>query len=355
MIYCNNAATTWPKPEVVYQTVDSCFREMNSPLRTSSSEGKKCTDLLQSTREKAAQFFGIQDSSNLMFTPGCTYALNQAILGLPWQAGDKIIMSGLEHHAVSRPVRKLAEEKKINFEVVPYKVDQPIDLNFLEEKLKAGGIKLVACTMGSNVTGDLLPVKDVISLARQHGALTLIDAAQAAGILPINIAELGADMLAVAGHKGLLAATGVGVLYIKPGLTLSTLTEGGTGGDSGKHEMTTSVPSRHEIGTHNLLSIASLGAGVDWIKETGMQKIREHEQALTNKFLSGLEKFEDITIYGTKNIDARTAAVSITFDTTTPQKVGTWLSDTHQVSTRPGFHCAPLPMKLLGPALVMEL
>lgn len=347
MIYLNNAATTWPKPEVVYRTVDKCFREMDSPMR-SAAEDVVHDDLMKKSREVVAPFFGISDPTRLVLTPGCTYALNLAILGIDWKSGEVAIMSGLEHHAVSRPIRKAAIERGIKFEVAPYKPDCPIDLEFVEGKLRRGRVRLVACTMASNVSGDILPVKEVIDLAHRYNALCLVDAAQAAGILDIDVERLGVDMLAFAGHKGLFSPPGIGGLYVAPSVDLRTLAEGGTGGDSGKHGLSHKLPSSYEVGTHNLPAIAGLAAGIRWLQETTLEEIRSKERKLVVQFIEGVSEIPGVTVYGTRDVEQRTGVVSITMEGTTPKELAGWLAEKHNITTRAGYHCAPLSHETIG-------
>lgn len=347
-MYLNNAATTWPKPEIVYETVDDCFRTMNSPGRTISDEGERCAAMMQNCRSEVAEFFGISDCTRLVFAPSCTYASNLAILGLNWHEGDEVIMSGLEHHAVSRPIRKVARERGVKFHVAPYAPDHPIDLEFVESKLESGRVKLVACTMAANVTGDLFPSEALGQLVRRYDALYLVDAAQSAGILPVDVDRLQADMLTVAGHKGLFGPPGVGCLYVREGIELNTLAEGGTGKDSGKHDMSGRFPSNYEVGTHNLLSIVGLTAGVRWLNQAGLENIHAHEQSLAKRFIEGLAQRDDVTIYGTSDTKKRTSVVSVTFDEISPQSMASWLAEHHQIATRPGYHCAPLAHETIG-------
>lgn len=348
MAYFNNAATTWPKPEIVYETVDECFRNLNSPDRTSSNLGTRSTNLMQVSRREVADFFNIEDATRLVFLPSCTYASNLAILGLEWHPGDSVIISGLEHHAVSRPVRKVARERGIRFDVAPYRPDQPIDLDFVEDRLKTGSVRMVACTMASNVTGDILPARELGQLAQRYGALYLVDAAQSAGLLPVDVAELEADMLSFAGHKGLFGPPGVGGLYVRAGLQLNTLAEGGTGKDSGKHDMSGSFPSNYEVGTHNLLGIVGLAAGVQWVSQVGQESIREHELELTRSFTERVREIPGVTVYGNPDCSKRTSVVSLTMEQGTPKEIAAWLADQHNVATRAGYHCAPLAHETIG-------
>jgi len=347
-MYFNNAATTWPKPEVVYAAVDQSFRSLNSSERTTSDEGERCAELMATCRETVSRFFGIKNSKRLIFTPSATYSLNPAILGLDWHEGDVVVMSGLEHHAVSRPIRKVARDHGVTFKTAPYSPDNPIDLAFVEDQLKGGAVKLVACTMASNVTGDILPVVELGELADRYGALYLVDAAQAAGVLPVDVEALRADMLGFAGHKGLFGPPGGGGLFVRKGIQLETLAEGGTGKDSGKHEMSGRYPSNYEVGTHNLLAIVGMTAGIEWIHETGPDTLRKHEQMLTQRFLDGLKDLRDVTVYGSLDIQRRTAVVSLSMEGVTPENVARWLAEEHRVSTRAGYHCAPLAHETIG-------
>ena len=340
-MYLNHAATTWPKPEIVYETVDRCFRTLNSPDRTTVGEDDvHGAEMMESCRQKVAAFFGIRNPSRLVFVPSATYALNLPIHGLHWHAGDVVIMSGLEHHAVSRPIRKIAREHGVKFEVAPYSIDEPLDLNFVEDRLKSGKVKLLACTAASNVTGHIIPARELGQLADRYGALFLLDASQAAGILPIDVDDLHVDMLGFAGHKGLLGPPGCGGLFVRKGIELETLAEGGTGKDSGQHEMSGRFPSNFEVGTHNLLSILGMSTGIEWIQQTGIDALREHELQLTKAFLDGIREMSFVKLHGPADISNRTAVVSLTFDGITPQDAAKWLAEEHNVATRAGFHCA---------------
>lgn len=348
MIYFNNAATTWPKPEIVYETVDECFRNLYSPDRTTSEEGTRSTATMQNCRAEIAGFFGIPDPARLVLEPSCTYALNLAILGEDWVAGDVALMSGLEHHAVSRPLRKVARERNARFEVIPYTPECPVDLDFIEDHLKTGNVKLVACTMASNVTGHIMPVHEIGSLCAKYDARFLVDAAQSAGVLPVDVEALQCDFLSFAGHKGLFGPPGVGGLFVREGIALNTLAEGGTGKDSGKHSMSGSFPSTFEVGTHNLMAIVGLTAGVRWLNQAGIDKVHEHEQALTQRFIAGVQELPGVKVYGPADSDQRTAVVSLTIDGMEPASISDELASKHNIATRSGYHCAPLAHETIG-------
>lgn len=345
IVYLNHAATTWPKPEPVYDAVNEAIRSFGS-CRRGSAVG---IDPVDDTREIVAELLGIAQPGRLCFMPGCTFALNTAIQGLDWQPGDVCVMSSLEHHAVSRPVRKIARERGVRFELIPYRQGSPVDLDFLEGVLRQGGVKLVACTMASNVTGEITPIKDVVALAKQHGALTLVDAAQAAGVIPMNVADIGPDMLAFAGHKGLLGPVGVGGLYSVPGITLCGLVEGGTAGDSGTHALTFDRAENFEVGTINAPAIAGLGAGAAHIREQTIEAMHARESALLDRLIRGLLAIEGVRLFGPGPGEKRTSAVTFQVLTWEDQKAAScWLHEQHNIISRAGFHCAPLAHETLG-------
>ncbi len=348
-IYFNNAATTWPKPEIVYQTVDDCFRHLASPGRSAGASGSEGAAIMQAARQEISAFFNLPDPTQLVFMPSCTYALNLAILCQDWEAGDEIVMSGMEHHAVSRPVRKVARDHGARFFTVPYRASQPFDLQFLEDRLRCGKVKLVACSMASNLTGDIMPVHEIGQLCKQYGARFLVDAAQAAGLIPVDIQKIGADFMAFAGHKSLFGPPGIGGLYVASGITLNTLAEGGTGKDSGQHEMSGRFPSNFEVGTHNLLGICGVTAGVRWINQVTLEAIRQRELGLTQAFVEGLQSLPEIRLFGNPDLRRRTAVVSLTCTgPCTPHQLADWLANEHGVVTRSGYHCAPLAHETIG-------
>ncbi len=348
MIYFNNAATSWPKPEVVYEAVDDCFRALHSPDRTTSSEGARSSDVLQASRRELADFLGIHNAQRLAFVPSCTYGLNAAIWGQPWAEGDLALMSGLEHHAVSRPIRRVAREKGVEFEVIPFSFNEPVDLSFVKARLRKRRVRLVACTMASNVTGHVLPIKELGALCRQHDTCLLVDAAQSAGVLPIDVEDLQADILVFAGHKALFGPPGIGGLYVREGLSLSAFAVGGTSQDTDTHDVTAEFPASFEVGTQNLMAIVGLTAGVRWLKQTGVDAVGAHERGLTSYFVARVQQVAAATVYGPVDTKERTGVVSVTFGSIKPSAVSEHLSADHNIATRSGYHCAPLAHETIG-------
>ncbi len=341
--YLDNAATSWPKPESVYKTLDGAFRQMFSPKRGTAKAARQGAELLMTARRTVASFFNIPDPMRVIFTTGCTHALNLAVQAFPWQPDDGVVISAVEHHALSRPVRKMAREKGIRFFVVPYQDENPFDLAALESLLQTEpNIRLVATTHASNVIGSVLPVAEIAGLAHQYGALYLLDAAQSAGVLPLDVQALGVDMMAVPGHKSLYGPPGVGALYAGESVSLNTFMEGGTGNDSGKHPMSPTIPESFEVGTISLPLILAFAEGIRWVQETGVEAIHRHETALLSQILQGLQSLPEIKIYGHADVTQKTPVVSFNLPGTDPKQLGHTLFDQHGIALRAGFHCAPM-------------
>ncbi len=349
MFYLDNAATTWPKPDVVYQTQDEAFRQMFSPKRGTNKASRDGKSRLMEARQVLARFFNIGRPERICFTAGCTHALNLAIQAFPWEPGDGIVISAVEHHALSRPARKMAREKGIELHIVPYTDDEPFDLAAYEAILRANpGVRLVATTHASNVIGSLMPIEAIGRLAHAHGALYLVDAAQTAGVYPVDVVKNHIDLLAVPGHKSLYGPPGIGALYIGENVTLNTFMEGGTGNDSGKHEMRAEPPDGFEVGTIALPQILAFAAGVSWVVETGLDTIHRHESALLKTLLSGLSQMDAVRICGHARVEEKTPVVSFTVSDMEPEALGKKLYEEYDIALRAGYHCAPMAHEALG-------
>ncbi len=349
MHYLDNAATSWPKPETVYTVMDQSFRSLFSPKRGTAKAARLGANQLQEARQTLATLFNVANPERISFTSGATHALNLAIQAYPWQAGDGVIISAVEHHALSRPVRKIAREKGIQFFVVPYTDAVPFDLAAYEALLTSHPeIKMVATTHASNVIGSILPVADIGRLAHQYGKLYLVDAAQSAGVLPVDVQALHIDMLAVPGHKSLYGPPGVGALYVSEAVQLNTFMEGGTGNDSGKHAMHASPPDGIEVGTIPLPQILALAEGARWVQETGLSNIHRHEMTLLSQLLSGLQEIPEVTLYGHTDVTHKTPVVSFNVLGQDPKVVGERLFEQYGIALRAGYHCAPMAHEAIG-------
>lgn len=349
MHYLDNAATSWPKPEIVYESLDQGFRQFLSAKRGTSQTSRHGAAALDAARQTLAELLHVPDASRIVFTGGCTQALNLAIQAFPWQPGDGIVISALEHHALSRPVRKVAREKQLEFYVVPYTDEEPFSLDAYEQLLRTKpNIRLVATMHASNVIGSILPVEAIGRLARQYGKHYLLDAAQSAGALPIDAQRFNADMIALPAHKSLYGPPGIGALYVSENVPLQTFMEGGTGSDSGEHAVRLVVPDMFEVGTIPMPQIHAMAAGAEWVMETGIEAIRQHETRLLQHLLDGLKALPEVIVYGHTHVERKTPVVSFNLIGKQPKSVGELLFDRYDIALRAGFHCAPMAHQAIG-------
>jgi cysteine desulfurase family protein len=341
MIYVNNAATTCPKPERVYQAINSCMREVGyNPGRSSGVGISRIEREIFDVRSKVAKLINAPNSSRVIFTSGATEALNLGIKGILKQ-DDHVITTELEHNSVLRPLRKLERSNMIELSIVQVDQKGRLNLKQLEDQIQEN-TRLIVTTHASNVIGNVIDIGRIGELAHQRGITYLVDAAQTAGVVEIDIEEMKIDLLALAGHKSLYGPTGIGALYIKEGVELDTLIEGGTGSDSLSTYQPILLPDRYEAGTLNTMGIIGLGAGIDFVMETGVAKIRAEELELAKRFITGLEKIDDIIIYGDLDVEERVGVVSFNLKGIAAADVAYILENQFDILVRAGLHCAPL-------------
>lgn len=345
-IYLDNAATSHPKPESVYQAVDHALREIGvSPGRGGYRRGLEANRILFEARETLAALFAIRDSSRVAFTANATEALNIAISGM-LRPGDHAVTTTMEHNSVSRPL-KAAENRGATVTRVPCDRCGRLAPSDLAAALRPE-TRLIVLSHCSNVTGTIQPIAEIGRLARQAGIALLVDAAQSAGIIPIDVEAMAIDLLAAPGHKGLLGPQGTGFLYIAAGLELTPLVVGGTGGHSIGDEQPTAMPARFESGTPNTPGIAGLRAGVEFILATGVETIRKRERLLVDRILAGLAEIGGITLYGPPPGEERGGIVSFTVESMDPSLIGFTLDHEYDIEVRTGLHCAPGAHRTIG-------
>lgn len=338
MIYLDNAATSWPKPEEVYNAVDKALRVCGGNSgRGNHSMALSAGQMIHEARILCARLFHAPNPESICFTSNTTEALNLAIKGV-LQPGDHVITSSMEHNSVSRPLNKL-ERIGIRTTKVETSPETGMDL-FALEKAFEKKTKLVVCNHISNVTGAINPIKEIGEICQKHGVHFLIDAAQSAGMLNIDVTENHIDMLAFPGHKGLLGPQGTGGLYLKDDLILNTLKEGGTGTQSEKYDQPEKKPERYESGTQNLPGLAGMAAGIKFILQEGIENIERKETMLTTLLLDGLMQIEGVKIYGPKHRSPRGSVVSFTLASMGPSEVSIILDNVFQIAVRSGLHCA---------------
>jgi cysteine desulfurase / selenocysteine lyase len=346
MIYLDNAATSHPKPEAVYQAVDHALRHVSAnPGRSGHAAAIEADRLIFEARDDIASLFGIRQPERIIFTPNATAALNLAINGIV-TPGEHCVTSSMEHNSVIRPLRFLSQTGA-SFDKVQAAPDGTLDPAAVADAIKPN-TALVVITHASNVIGTITPVREVVKLAHAKGVPVLLDAAQTAGACPIDVESLGIDLLACPGHKCLFGPQGTGLLYIAPTVRLRPILFGGTGSRSDLELMPEFLPDRYEAGTLNTPGIAGLAAGVRFIMDEGVERIREHETGLIGALTAGLRSIDGVTVYGTSDPAKRASAVSFNVSDMDPAEVGNRLDSEYGIAVRVGIHCAPDAHRTMG-------
>lgn len=346
-IYLDHAATSFPKPEPVLEAIDHFYRKIGANSgRGAYRLALQSDEMVFKTRKLLGKLFNIEDISRIIFTSNVTEALNLSLKGMLRQ-GDHVVTSNMEHNAMWRPLKVLEKERSIKISVVPCPGGMAFNLADLEKAITPD-TRLVGLNHASNVTGTLMPVRDVGEICRRRGVPLLLDTAQTAGVYPIDVKDLNISLLAFTGHKGLLGPTGTGGLYIAPGIELKPLKEGGTGGDSLLEHQPFHLPDRYEAGTLNLSGIAGLHAAVRFLIEEGIEKVRAHEQELTAFALEQLKKVPGLTLYGPQTAEERAAVFSFNLENIAPEDVSYVLDEVYGIMVRSGLHCSPQAHRCLG-------
>ncbi|MEW6087279.1 MAG: aminotransferase class V-fold PLP-dependent enzyme [bacterium] len=347
LVYLDNAATSFPKPGQVYRKMDYCMRNVGAnPGRSGHRMAIKADEMIYETRETIKKFFNMPGSENIVFTSNATMALNFGLKGV-LQKGDEVVTSSIEHNSVFRPLMQLKKKEGVRVTFVPCSKDGFLDPDDVK-KAVTGKTKLIIVNHASNVTGTITPVREIGKIAKKSGVIFFIDAAQTAGNVPIDVQEDYIDMLACSGHKSLLGPQGTGILYVGPGLKLNTIIEGGTGSSSESEKQPELLPDKLESGTLNTAGIAGLGAGVDFILDTGLNEIIGKKYLLIKKLLDNLKNLEKIKIYGPGDPKKIVPIVSFNINSIDPSEVGCLLDERFGIMTRVGLHCSPLAHKTIG-------
>ena len=342
VIYLDNAASSWPKPEATWQAMERFMRSIGAnPGRSGHRLSIEAGRILMDAREALAELFGIDDSLRVCLTKNATESLNIVIHGA-LQSGDHCITTSMEHNSVMRPLRAL-EKKGVEVTIVPCSLQGGLDPGEVEKTIKKN-TRLIVMTHASNVVGTLMPIAEIGVIARAHNIPFCIDASQTAGAYPIDVEAMKIDLLAFTGHKALYGPQGTGGLYIRKGLEndLQPLMQGGTGSRSEFQEQPDFMPDKYESGTPNTVGIAGLGAGVRFILSQGITKIRAKEQALTRMLIEGLQAISGVTVYGCRDAARQVAIVSFHVHGLSPSEVTMALDEKFAIMSRPGLHCAPL-------------
>lgn len=353
MIYLDNSATTFPKPDsVISAMTDFMKNTCANPGRSGHKMAQETNREILMARMDMAKLFNVANPMQLIFTKNASEALNIAILGYV-KKGDHVITSCMEHNSVLRPLNYLKDIGDIELSIV-----SSDDEGFVHAKDIAAELKpnttLVAVTHASNLTGSINDIKEIAktiateNLDRENKISLLVDAAQTAGLVDIDVNEMGIDMLAGAGHKSLYGPTGTGFLYVSENIKLEPLYRGGTGSISESLIQPDFMPDMLETGTLNASGIVGLKAGINYIIEKDIQKLREKQQNMIAKLISEFSKIEEVKIFGSKDSKKRASAVSINIGDRDSQEITYLLSDKYDIATRGGKHCAPLAHKRMG-------
>lgn len=342
----DNAATSWPKPDIVYNSVICCMKKYGAnPGRSSHKMAIEAANILLYTREMLCELFDVTDPFSMIYTYNTTDSLNLAIKGI-LKEGDHVITSSMEHNSVLRPLKHL-EKLGVQITIVQADSKGMVDPEDIKKAIKTN-TRLIVTTHASNVTGTLLPIEEIGNIARSFGIPYLVDAAQTAGVLPMSFSKLPVDLVAFPGHKGLLGPQGTGVLYIRKGIELKPIRVGGTGSQSEELYQPDFLPDRYEAGTLNTPGIAGLGAGIQYILSKGQQKLLCQQIRLEKMFLDALSQIKNVTIYGPERLEERIGIISINIKDHDSSYISNILSENYGIATRGGLHCAPLAHQTIG-------
>jgi len=349
LIYLDNAATSHPKPEIVIQAMEAFMRNVGgNPGRSGHRLSIEAGRIIFETREKIAALFGISDSSRVIFGQNATEAINLGLKGL-LRRGDHVITSSMEHNSVMRPLRAL-EREGIDLTVVPCSREGFLDPAGIQKAIRKNS-RMVVLNHGSNVVGTLLPLAPVGKICRNHGILFMVDAAQTAGVIPIDMEKEKIDLLALTGHKALFGPQGTGGLVLGERVNeknLEPLKRGGTGSRSELEEQPDFLPDRCESGTPNAVGLTGLRAGLDFILGVGIERIRDHEKRLTTRLIQGLQEIPGAIVYGSGDAEKQCATVSFNLKNWMPSDLSFRLDEEFGILTRVGLHCAPSAHKTIG-------
>ena len=350
MIYLDNGATTLQKPECVREALLEAMASMGNSGRGVHDASLYAGRTIYRARESLAELLGAAAPEQVAFTANATESLNLALGGL-FGARDHVITTVCEHNSVLRPLYRL---QGVELSVLPVKAEageerQAGILAYDElESLLRPNTKALIITHASNLTGNITDLEQAAAFAKKHSLLLIVDAAQTAGAVPMDMERMGIDVLCFTGHKGLYGPQGTGGVCVRPGLSIRPLKVGGSGIHSFDREHPSEMPAALEAGTLNGHGFAGLGAAARWLLETGVEQIRAREQALLRRFVDGVKEVEGVTLYGNPDLDRRTGIQSLNIRDYDSARVADWLYEDYGIAVRGGAHCAPLMHEALG-------
>jgi cysteine desulfurase family protein len=345
MIYFDNASTSFPKPPQVSLAVYNAINTLGNPSRGSYALSLDASRVVYNAREKIARLFNLSNPLNVAFTSNSTESLNIAING-SFSAGEHIITTEMEHNSVLRPIYGI-EKKGVEVSIAKCDNLGNIDYAEIEDKIKSN-TRAIICTHASNLTGNLIDIKNIGRICKKHGLLFILDASQTAGVFHIDMEADNVDILCFTGHKSLYGPQGTGGICIKDNINIRPLKLGGSGSNSYSTSHPNTMPDMLEAGTINSHSIAGLLAGIEFIFNTGIENIREHELKLMWQFYNGVKDIDGVKVYGDFSNYVRSPIVSLNLRNFDSNAISEELANTYDIAVRAGAHCAPLMHKALG-------
>jgi cysteine desulfurase / selenocysteine lyase len=349
LIYLDNATTTWPKPDNVYSFFVDFYRCRGvSPGRSSSNLALEANKTIEDLRLRLTRFFGGDEDTpeRLCFGYNATDALNLIIQGM-LSENDHVIATNTEHNSVIRPINHLKKDKNVSATFVPFDSNGFVNPDDIKKAIKPN-TKLVCVNHGSNVLGTIQPIKEIGTICKERGIPLAIDSSQTAGVIPINMKEMNVDLLAFTGHKAMMGCCGIGGLCVRKNITVRHTRSGGTGVKSAYPLQLEEYPYRLEFGTPNMIGIAALTAGQDWIEQTGMKNICAHEIKLAQMLVDKLKQIDGVTTYCCDNLKDHLPTILMNIEGVETETVGKILDTDFNISTRAGLHCAPLVHQQIG-------
>ena len=348
IIYFDHAATSWPKPEAVQRAVaDAMLRYGANPGRGAHRLARETGKAIYKTRMALAELFHVANPNDFAFTLNTSMSLNIAIMGVA-EEGDCMLYSGVEHNSVRRPIAELQRRGSIKAESILCDGNGQVKLDAFAEQVERTKPKAVILTHASNVLGTILPIQTMSEIAHRYGALVIVDAAQTAGVLPIDVQKMGIDILAFPGHKGLLGPQGLGGLYVAPHVHVRPLLFGGTGSQSERIDQPDVRPDCYETGTLNAPAIVGLHAGIAYVQEQSTEAIHRREWNLVQQLMQGLGELPGVRLLGPELGKERVGLISFVVEGQSSAEIAYQLDREYHIAVRSGFHCAPLAHEQVG-------
>ncbi len=351
LIYLDNAATSFPKPEATYVAMDQFYRKYGvNPGRSGYDLCIEAGQMLEKARRQLTALFNGTDWTRLIFSYNSTDALNLALFGLLSQ-GDHAITTTIEHNSVLRPLQHLQQFHGVEVDHVEFDAKGFVDPDDIRRRFRKN-TRVVAINHASNVIGTVQPLAEIGRLCHEHGVLLVADVSQSAGKVPIDVQAMNIDVVCFTGHKSLMGPTGIGGAYVAEGVAIRHTRAGGTGVKSAQRLHLDEYPYRLEYGTPNLAGIAGLHAGVDWVQRTGLRAIHEREMRLMTRLRDGLRAIDGVTLYCQDDLADHIAVLLFNVSGLEAGDTGTMLDVDHDIACRTGLHCAPLVHEQLGTATI---